>query len=325
MKGLFAAYSGDHITARSTLAEAVNAPSKPGSVWVKPASKFLDAYQKPADLYQACSLLTACVDYFAVFIGGPDAPTCITFPLCNYELALSSLASTAPADTQLSQVIAYLKSNGVNIPNWGWYDFDGDDQSEVWFTVRHPKRVTPELWVAGQYPQGIKAMRVDELTSTDVHFNPVAGETGKILTDYNHGKTIEMVRHPETKEPFIVVREPVITEPVDDRISRFEELRKMLYEGTDPVLIYNQLAAMDDQFTRCPFTIRYWDDNECRHHPEDGENTMPMIVPPSTTRWHSPRNWPVSSAKRSVVITRSGSVYPDSPFAILAQYKLVDK
>jgi hypothetical protein len=324
MKGLFAAYSGDEVSARSAFAEAVNAPNKPGGVLVEPASKFLDAYQEPDDLYRACSLLTACVDYFAVFIGGPDAPTCITFPLCNYELALSSLASIAPADTPPSQVVAYLKSNGVNIPNWGWYDFDGDDQAEVWFTVRHPNRVIPELWVAGQYPQGIKTMLVDELTSTDVHFKHITEETGKTLTGYEHGKTIEMVRHPDTKEPFIVVREPVVTEPVDGKSSRFKELRKMLYEGNDPVLIYNQLAAMDTQYTRCPFTVRYWDEMSATPPPGWREYDAYDCA----TFYYTVAFAAELAGQEREAVRRYHAVwaqFPDSPFAILAQHKLVDK
>ena len=167
-------------------------------------------------------------------------------------------------------------------------------------------------------------MLVDELRSTDVHFNFTAGESGKTLIDYDHGKTLEIIRHPDTEEPFIVVREPVVTEPVEGRISRYKELRKMLYEGNDPVMVYNHLSAMDAQFARCPFTVRYWEENS--------------VTPPPGWREYDAYDcatfyYTVAFAAELAGEQREAvrryhslwSMYPDSPFAILAQHKLVDK
>ena len=179
---------------------------------------------------------------------------------------MQATISTAFPESPLEKVIENLKSVGVNIITYGWHDFDQDNRAELWFTVRHPHPrhlyADPyELWIAGQYEQGVKLLFVDELPNLKVSYRMVDGKTGRILTDYGYGKTIELVHHPDTGEPYVTVRDQVVTEPVDQRVTVFLELRQMILAGKDPEMIYNSLSVIDDQFSKCPFTVRYWDDN----------------------------------------------------------------
>ncbi|MGB8251752.1 MAG: hypothetical protein WCF08_00940, partial [Anaerolineaceae bacterium] len=330
LKGVYSAFLGDKASAQSVFTDLVASPTIPESPWIEAAQDALTAYQSQNDLYRMCSAIDVCVDYFTLEMGGPDVPSCVYRNICDYGQAMQATISTAFPTSPLAKVIENLKSVGVNIITYGWRDFDLNNQAELWFTVRHPHSryfyADPyeEFWIAGQYEQGVKLLLVDELPSLNVPFKTVGEDTGRILTDYGYGKTIELVHHPYTGEPFITVWDPIITEPVDQRVSLFLDLRQMVYEGKDPEVIYNSLSEMDDQFTKCPLTGLYWD--EYSANPPPGWREYDAYD--CATFYYTVAFAAELADKDQEAVRRYYSVwveYPDSPFAILVQGKLVEK
>ncbi|MBN2676933.1 MAG: hypothetical protein JXR32_02590, partial [Anaerolineaceae bacterium] len=328
LKGVYQAFSGDIEAARMSFINIVESATTPESIWIQAAQNAYDAYQSQDDLYRMCSAIDVCVDYFTFQMGGPDVPPCVYRNICDYGQSIRAALDTAFPTSPLDMVIDNLKSIGVNIIHYGWRDFDLDNQAEIWFLTRYPHtgfygRVWYQLWIAGQYSEGVKVLLVDdEIIMSSVVFKVVPGSEGRVITDYGHGKTIELVRHPDTGEPLITVRTIDAQEPVDERVSRFKELRKMLYEGNDPVMVYKQLAVMDDQFTKCPFSVRYWDDllvePDWRVRDEHDCATFYFTVAFAAEL----------AGQENEAVRRYHAVwaqYPDSPFALLAQHKLVDK
>jgi hypothetical protein len=235
--------------------EIASSPTILPSVWVKPAQDFLQAYQTPAELYRACGLVNIQVTYYNKYsdpIGGDES---VPVKLCDYAAALSATVATAFAASPLAQITDNLKSAGVSISSEGWYDFDGDDTYEVWFTVIQPGETKAELWIAAEYSQGVKALFVDRLPGQNLHFKSVKNDSQEILTDFGFDKTIELVRHPTTGEPFVVVREweRQGDETLKQNLIKFRKLRQLLYQGGAAGPIYEQLLEIKGKPDLCPF------------------------------------------------------------------------
>jgi len=100
----------------------INNPSTELSTWIEPAGKFLAAYKKPIDIYKACQGSTRCYPGYAII----------------------KLIEELPEN---QDPFEYLKSAGVPTNSSGFFDFDGDDIRERWFTVRHRPLEKLELWI----------------------------------------------------------------------------------------------------------------------------------------------------------------------------------
>ena len=329
LNGVYHAFNGESEIARSVFTNIVNSPTTPDSVWVQPAMNALDIYRSQNDLYKVCSAIDICVDYFTREMGGPNPPGCANMNICDYGQAMQATISTAFPESPLEKVIENLKSVGVNIITYGWHDFDQDNRAELWFTVRHPHPrhlyADPyELWIAGQYEQGVKLLFVDEIPNLKVSYKMVDEEVGRVLTDYGYGKTVELVHHPDTGEPYITVRDLIVAEPVDQRVALFLELRQMILAGKDPEMIYNSLSAMDDQYTKCPLSGLYWDKYSANPPPGWREYDAYDCA----TFYYTVAFAAEMTGKNQEAVRRYYFVwakYPDSPFATLAQWKLMEK
>ncbi len=135
--GLYALLGGDEETGRAYLTQAAAQPSTPLSRWAEPASRLLEGYRQPADLYRLC----------------------LQAPRCEPRPAFARLVHSLGAQAMQTPLVT-LAEYGVNIRSTGRHDFDGDGIQERWVVVRHRPGDALEFWVLAPAPQGAEAFFV---------------------------------------------------------------------------------------------------------------------------------------------------------------------
>jgi hypothetical protein len=309
MQGLSSAYHGDQETVISIFAEIVNSPTIPDSAWIQPAQEFLEAYQSPTDLYQACSRVNICAPYVAQY----SDEECVHRDLCDYQAALEASVATAFSTSALRQITNDLKLAGIRIPSEGKYDFDGDSRDELWFTVLHPGETEYELWIAAEYSQGVKVFLVaDKLPKQTIKFEIVERDGLNIKTDFGFDQTIELVRHPISGEPFVVVQYVDEFNLERQVLVQFIELRQLLMEGNAVTPIYERLLEIERKSPDCPFEI------------QDEYGGIIQIY--NCANYSHTLALAAELAGKDIEAVRRfydvWSAYPESPFALLARLKL---
>ncbi len=264
----------------------------------------LEVYQTPADLYRACSTVNICAPYYSQYLY-PNME-CVNIRRCDYQTALQATVATALSISPLAQITDELKYAGVHIPSGGWYDFDGNSKDELWFTVLQPGETDYELWIAAEYSMGVKALLVGHnLPSPNVNFKPIESDPPNILTDFGFGQTIELVHHPITGEPFVIVHEVEKVDPIRQDLALFKELRRMLYRGSAVGSIHEGLLELDRKYTHCPFETQ--DEYDCASY----YYTLAFAAE--------------RAGKDNDAIKRYfnvWSMFPESPFSVMARLKL---
>ena len=253
LKGLHYAYAGDLEAARAAFDEIARSPTVTDSVWVQPALDFLSTFDAPADLYRACGTVNILAPYYAQYSAEGSVPQITP---CKYDAALRATVANAFSAAPLAQITDELRTAGVSIPAEGWFDFDDDGREERWFGVIQPDEVEPELWIAAETNRGkVVAIPVGQVSMENVVLTHVAGETSGGVTDLGNGQTIELVHHPLTDEPFVIVRRPETREPILDTVDQFRELRQRLINGSAAAPIYAQLLAIGQSSSNCPLQV----------------------------------------------------------------------
>jgi hypothetical protein len=140
--GVNYALAGDQAAALDYFNGMIASPSAPNSRWVNPARQFLENYQKPEDLYQAC----------------------VQAEFCDPGQALRQIISSLPAEAY-PQVLTTLWERAVSQRASGYFDFDADETSEIWFTVRHHPGERLELWILVPTKDRIEALFVGNVDS----------------------------------------------------------------------------------------------------------------------------------------------------------------
>lgn len=179
--GIYHALNGDFDQARNTLNAIIKAPTTSDSRWIEPARQFLEIYQSPDDLYRAC----------------------VTTSYCAADQALKYLVESIPA-SRYPQLLSDLWQAGVAQRASGYYDFDGDGATESWITVQHRPGEKLEFWILANYPQGIKAFRVDLIDSSLPDLYPYNEDEVPPVTMLNGAKAFQMKRLPGTLLPYLV-------------------------------------------------------------------------------------------------------------------------
>ncbi len=184
--GVYYALLGEREQALDYLEQIVQQPVIPLSRWVEPAQTFLAEYQEPEDIYRAC----------------------VTTVYCDTSYALERLIDFMPPG---SNPIEYLWQSGPELSASGFFDFDGDEYPERWFTVRPRKHEKLQFWILAEYPGGLKALHVATVES-----NPPSLEyldAAYIREDALHLRpyvflesrySFSMRRLPDTLEPYLV-------------------------------------------------------------------------------------------------------------------------
>jgi len=253
LKGLHYAYAGELEAARAAFDEIARSPTVTDSVWVQPALDFLSTFEAPADLYRTCGTVNVLAPYYAQYSAEGSVPQITP---CKYDVALRATVANAFSAAPLAQITDELRTAGVSIPAEGWFDFDADSKEERWFGAIHPGEAEAELWIATEIGSGkVRAIQVGRVPMENLVLTHVAGETSGVVTDLGNGQTVELVHHPVTDEPFVVVRRPEPREPVLNVLDRFRELRQRLIDGSAAAPIYAQLLEIDQSSSNRPLQV----------------------------------------------------------------------
>ena len=248
---------------RSILTELIKTPIIENSIWIKPVQKFLDIYKKPTDLYRACSLLTACVTYRA----NDNSGACSEITLCNTSDALDAILNSNFTDFPLASLTANLKQIGVEIAGEGTFDFNQDQQPELWFTI--PDEYGDfDLWVVMVDSQGKNYpfnLGYYEPVEPEPIFEVETTQAGQQLVGFGEyeGYKVNLEFEPVSGEPKI---EWVDDDPPNELVQTAEQargdfidLRNFLLNGGNPSEVYAQLQQFIEKYPECPFEIERTD------------------------------------------------------------------
>lgn len=225
--GLQLALSGEFEAAREILQAVLLHPAAPRSRWLAPVQSFLELYRRPEDVYRACLLATA----------------------CEPAEALRFLASRLPAG---QDGFTLLRQQGVSALASGYFDFQGDQRQERWFTVR-PRLLDPiEFWILGDYPGGFVALRVatvaanpPQLEVLDPAYVDPAGLDLLPVTFLESQVAFHLSRLPDTGEPYIQ-SVPLRREYPNRFLEPLEQARQRLLAGSPAQAMYIFLRNLQD-------------------------------------------------------------------------------
>ncbi len=192
--GIYQALSEDYDRAVETLNDLVSHPTIPTSQWVKPANEFLQAYQKPEQIYTAC----------------------LQSSMCDPNLALGSLLNKILPPAQ--DPVEFMWQSGAALNSNGYFDFDNDGQSERWFTIQHRPLERLNLWILASTTEGLNALHVGALEGGQVNPQYLDDSETSPLVWIEEGTYFHMQRDPQTSTPYLVFASPRLTFP-----DRFKE------------------------------------------------------------------------------------------------------
>lgn len=183
--GVYYALIGEEERAIAYLSQ-VSTEAAPTSRWVTLAQKFLRQYQRKEDVYRACLVAEGCNPAFAIrYLVGQVLPS--------------------------QDALAALREAGVQPNASGYYDFDGDGESERWFTVRYFPRQASDFWILVNHRRGVEALRVGAVANVPPKVQPVeeaylAEESlpvrAAVWVDSTYVVTLR--RLPDTQRPYLV-------------------------------------------------------------------------------------------------------------------------
>jgi hypothetical protein len=220
--GVYHALIGKYETAVSYFDGIIANPTVPDSRWIEPAQDFLTAYREPDDVYIAC----------------------LDTKFCNPREALTFIVESQPSEVY-PEILSYLWEVGVSQVASGYFDFDGDDVTEIWITVRHRSGEKLEFWILMPYPDGIEAIFVNTVESSKptLTYLDEEGYPPTILIDGDTPFSIGRV--PSTLQPFITFRKLPQFYP-----NRFEEgvqaASEALFAGVDPQIVQKMLLDLEN-------------------------------------------------------------------------------
>lgn len=223
--GVYHALVGNQRQAVEYFNQVSTSPTVYNSAWIVPAQQFLMAYQKPQDLYLACTLSSACDPVFAI----------------------QHLVDNLPAE---ADAFESLKQAGLNPNSSGYFDFDEDGESERWFTTRYRERQAPEFWILARDKQGHSALRVGPVKSIpptleflDEAYIAEDGLTLQPVVILEGLQAFAMQRRPLTQEAYLL-EVPLRQEYPSRFFVPLGELENRLLKGESPRLIQKALLEL---------------------------------------------------------------------------------
>lgn len=225
--GVYKALTGDDQAAISLMNQVSTQPTISTSAWTTPAQRFLGAYQSPDDLYRACVLVEACDPAEAI---------------------RRMTRALAPG----SDVFEQLKQRGVSPTASGFFDFDGDDQAERWFTTRYRERYKNEFWILAEDELGVQAIQVMTVESippslTVLEEDYIAEESLDLqpAAFLDNAYAFTMERLPDTGVAYLVPV-PLRAEYPSKFILPLQAAREALLNGGDADEIQTDLENLAD-------------------------------------------------------------------------------
>jgi hypothetical protein len=224
--GMYKALSGEYEQAIALFNEVSTVPVVLTSGWIEPAQSFLAAYQKPEDIYIPC----------------------VTAQFCDPSHAIRYLAEKIPNS---QDAFAYLRDWGVEIVSSGYFDFDDDDESERWFTVRNAPRQKLDFWIlaraAGYHqalPLGLVEARLPTLVTIEQPYLADEGLKYQPAVLLDGRIAFSMQRLPDNLAPYLV-SVPLRKEYPSHFFVPLESYRAALLAGaSSPELIQSELENL---------------------------------------------------------------------------------
>lgn len=218
--GVLFALAGQPSEAVFYLNEIITSPIIPDSSWITPAQEFLRLYQGPEDIWIACQQAQ----------------------FCNLRDALRTLVSTSGLG-EPSQVLTYIKNNGVTIRSIGLFDFDLDGTDERWIIIQPKLGSKLEFWILSNKLGAVQAVftQVIEGTESLPYYHEPAGTVPVVQFELQKGFIFN--RLIDTQEAY--------TEWVDVEYARptiildgYTQSLNALMDGADPKLIQKTLVQL---------------------------------------------------------------------------------
>jgi len=218
--GVYHALLGERDAAVSAFQEIINSPAIPQSSWIAPSQDFLKRYQSPQDIYRAC----------------------VQSELCDPDRALTYLVGNLQGNDS-PRALSLLGQSGVELRASGYFDFDGDKTTEVWFTLRHRPGEKLKLWVLVAYPKGIQEIQLGEAETNVPALTYYDEELLPPVVLINNTVAIRIERAPGSLEPYLTYLELPKFYP-----DRFKDGVKAairdLFAGIEPVKVKDALVAL---------------------------------------------------------------------------------
>lgn len=276
--GLSLALSRDGARAIEILQGLADHPEDLESPWSEQAALFIETYTSVADLYPACERVLA----------------------CDLTAAVEAQAEGLPPESG-AETVTWMAQNQVPVRQSGWFDFDGDGETERWFTVRHIGRLDLELWILAGSPDGTEALYVDSIDSIDPALRTEETASGLVVTRYGPSGAFSLARIAETREPYLQVYDPDVIFTSELVQARIHELYLALLDGAEPADVRDELLEIQDSpqygctYVTCPN----------------------LIYPLALAHEFSGDSWEAVD-----LYLELWRVYPRHPFTIMARLKL---
>jgi hypothetical protein len=219
--GIYQALQGDDQAAKETMQAIIADPSYVESSWTTPAAEFLSAYQTPGDVYRAC----------------------LQTELCQPADAIRFLVDNLPAD-QFPGAVELLWQSGVTLRASGYFDFFGDGETEVWFTVRHHAGEKLEFWILAASKEHVKAILVSAIDESLPTLTVIDPNQNPPLIWLDSLAAFQLKRDPNSFLPFLV-RHPLSFQWPNRYEEGLQAAEEALFGGTSPADVRNQLIELE--------------------------------------------------------------------------------
>lgn len=220
--GVYHALLGHFGAAVNYFEGIISEPSTQDSRWIAPSELFLSKYTKAEDVYKAC----------------------LTTEYCDPRLALTFLVENLTLD-DYPNALTQLALDGVITTASGEFDFEGIDQEETWFTIRHHELEKLEYWILSPFPEGIEPIFVSVVDSSRPSTSYYEDDSNPPIVLLDNTIAFSIVRVPGSSQPYLVIPDLPDTYP-----NRFEEgLQKAmdaLFSGANPAIVKADLLLLQE-------------------------------------------------------------------------------
>ena len=208
--GILHALAGHQAEAIQAIQSIIDQPSTPQSSWIEHAHVFVNTYQQPEDLYQACQLAPGCNLHHAI-----------------QEMVRSS-GINSPAFAR-----QYLLQHGVVGRTAGYFDFDGDGVDEAWLNLRPTAEGKLEFWILVATTSGVQAVYVQVFESNAPQPYYHDPDEDPLVIQLERGQGFVMRRDPLTGEAAIQFVDVEYSRPTFIR-DELNSITQALFLGVDP-------------------------------------------------------------------------------------------
>lgn len=216
--GIYHALVGNFDQANAYLNELVQTPIVSDGAWVQSAQQFLAIYKAPQDIYKACVQSQSCnpnnaIDFLINIMGVPEG----------------------------QDPVEFLKANGLTLRSSGYFDFDGDDIKERWFTTRHRPLEKLDLWFVAATKNGQRALHVGPVEGDKPNLQFLNTEDKPPIVWIDEGIFAVFGRDSDIGQPYLRRVTPAQEYPNRFKLA-LEQARRALLNGEDANKVLKMLT-----------------------------------------------------------------------------------